>query len=72
MGVCPGHILESTKRIKIKLGTHTQMLMRGSAEDKNHTPILHFTSVLKKKIIKNIVFFVMSWCTGSVGLQVLL
>jgi len=34
------------------------MLMRGSGEDKNHNPILHFTSVLTKIII---VFFVMSF-----------
>ena len=40
-----GHILESTKGIKNKLG-HTYMLMRGSTDDKNHNPILHFTLII--------------------------
>jgi len=43
MVACPGHILESTKGIK--LGTYIDV-MRGSAEDKNHNPILHFTWVV--------------------------
>jgi len=30
------------KGLKLNL-VHTQMLMKGSAEDKNHNPILHFT-----------------------------
>jgi len=33
------------KGLKLNL-VHTQMLMRGSAEDKNNTPILHFTLVI--------------------------
>ena len=37
----PANILERTKGIEIKLGTW--MLMKGSTEDKNHIPILHFT-----------------------------
>jgi len=43
MDSCLGHILESTKGIEIKLGTYIYMFMRGSAEDKNHNPILHYT-----------------------------
>jgi len=39
---CPGHFLESIKGIVIKLVTY----MRGSAEDKNHNPILHFPLVI--------------------------
>ena len=40
----PGHILESTKGIEIKLGTYIElMLMKGSTEDKNPHSILHFT-----------------------------
>jgi len=34
----PGHILESTKVIEIKLGTYIDV-----NEDKNHNPILRFT-----------------------------
>ena len=45
MVACPGHILESEKGLKLNL-VHTYMLMTESAGDRNHTPILHFTSVL--------------------------
>ena len=67
----PGHILESTKGIEIK---HTLMLMRGNTEDKNNNPVLHFTWINYLSLsffIKNVVLFVISWCTSSVGLQVL-
>ena len=37
-----GYILESTKGIEIKLVIYI-MLIKGSAEDKNHNPIVHFT-----------------------------
>ena len=42
MVASPGHMLDSTKGIEIKL-VHTQMLMKGSTEDQDHNPILHFT-----------------------------
>ena len=42
MVACPGHILESTKGIEIKLGTYIDV-KKGNTEDKNHNPILHFT-----------------------------
>ena len=51
---------------------HTLMLMKGSTEDKNHTPILHFTWIISPyNFFIMVVFFVMSWCTSDVGLQVL-
>jgi len=37
----PGHILESTKWIEIKLCTYIDV--NESTEDKNHNPTLHFT-----------------------------
>ena len=40
-----GHILESTKGIEIKLVIYI-MLIKGSAEDKNHNPIVHFTWII--------------------------
>ena len=50
------------------------MLMRGSAEvvqkEQRTNPILQFTSVLNY-FHEKVVFFVMSWCTSGVGLQVL-
>jgi len=45
------------------------MLMRGSAEHKNHNPILHFTSALIIIFHKTVVFFV--YKLSGVGLQVL-
>jgi len=36
----PGHILETTKGIEIKLGTYIDV---NEKKYKNHNPILHFT-----------------------------
>jgi len=41
------------------------MAVRGSALYKNHNPTLHFTSVISPY------FFVVSWCTSVVRLQIL-
>ena len=64
------HILESTKGIEIKLGTYIDVIE--STEDKNHNPILHFTCVISPYFFPyTVVYFVMSWCTSGIGLQVL-
>ena len=48
------------------------MLMKGSTENKNHNPMLHFTLIISPYFFpQKVVFFVMSWCTSGVGLQVL-
>ena len=39
-------------------------------KEQRTNPILHFTSVLNY-FHEKVVFFVMSWCTSGVGLQVL-
>jgi len=39
MDVCPGHILESTKEIEMKLGFYIYMKVIGRAEDKSHNHI---------------------------------
>ena len=58
----PGHILENTKGILIKLGTHIDENKR-STEDKNIIlSYILFELSIFKTIIK-VVFFVMSWCT---------
>ena len=41
----PGHILESTKGIKIKVCTYIDVNER-KYKDKNHNPILHFTWII--------------------------
>ena len=73
MVACPAHILESSKVIGIKLGTYIywMMLMKGSAVDKNHNPILHFTWVIPpRKIIKggflcHVLVYKWCWITSS-------
>jgi len=48
------------------------MLMRGSAEDKNHNPIFTFyLSYLSLILFLKGGFLIMSWCTSSVLLQLL-
>ena len=61
------------KELKLNL-VHTCLLMRGSAEDKYHTPILHFTWVIFPYFFPikcGSLNSVMYWCTNGVWLQVL-
>ena len=58
------------KGLKINL-VHTQMLMRGSTDDKNHNPILHFTLIIspyffiKRLFSLHVLVYRWCWITSS-------
>jgi len=61
--------LESTKGIEIKLGTYIDVNERTCRRQELSYILLEFSFF--KSVHKKVVFFVMSWCTSSVWLQVL-
>ena len=72
MVACPGHISESTKGIEIKRGKYIDVNKRKCRRQEPYSYLTFYLSYLSLFIfIKKVVFFVMSWCTCDVGLQVL-
>ena len=69
MVACPGHIMESTNEIVIKLGTYIDVNERKCKRQR--TIILSYILHLSLIFFIKVVFFVMAWCTSGVELQVL-
>ena len=67
MDSCLGHMLESIKGIEIKLGTYIDV---NEEIQKTRNIILAYI-LLELSLFSLKFFFVMSWCTSGVGLQVL-
>jgi len=63
MDACLGNILESTKGIEIKLDAYIDANERKCRRQ--------ITIILSYILHMSLVYFVMSWCTSGVGLQVL-
>ena len=70
MDSCPGHILESTKGIETKLGTHIDVNVRKYRRQEPYSYLTLYFNYLSLFLSLKAVFFVMY--TSGDGLQVLL
>jgi len=66
----PGHILESTKGIEIKLGTYIDVNERKYRRQETNI-IIHFTWIISPYFFHKRLFSWHVWCTSGVWLQVL-